>query len=57
MKRKLINFTLGILLIIPLYGIYYYWNDAQMQMKHWFILMMFEAILQIIIERSFRKKL
>ena len=56
MNRKLINFALGILLIIPLYSIYLCWNDAQMQMKHWFILMMFEAVLQIIIERSFRKK-
>lgn len=56
MKNKTINFLLILVTIIPLYMIYLFWNDAQMQMKHWFILMMFEIPLQIIIERSFRKK-
>ena len=55
MKNKLINTLLIISLLIPLYLIYLHWNDNTMQMKHWVIIMMTEIILQIIIERDFRK--
>jgi hypothetical protein len=44
------------LLLLITYYIILSLNDAVMQLKHWFMLMLFEIVIQVIIEREFRNK-
>ena len=44
------------LLLLITYYIVLSLNDAVMQLKHWFMLMLFEIVIQVIIEREFRNK-
>ena len=52
-----ITATLLFILYMLIYNIKLMWHDPIMQMKHWVILMSFEIVIQILIEREFRKKL
>jgi hypothetical protein len=56
MNKNLITIILTTLLLIMIYFIVISLNDAVMQLKHWFMLMIFEIIIQIIIEREFRNR-
>jgi len=56
MNKNLITIILTTLLLIMTYLIVISLNDAVMQLKHWFMLMIFEIIIQIIIEREFRNR-
>jgi hypothetical protein len=56
MNKNLITIILTTLLLIMIYFIVISLNDAVMQLKHWFMLMIFEIIIQVIIEREFRNR-
>jgi hypothetical protein len=56
MNKNLITIILTTLLLIMTYLIVISLNDAVMQLKHWFMLMIFEIIIQVIIEREFRNR-